>query len=457
MKKTKLTSWMQNKLTDKEDRNLLINIGLAFVVKGASLFISVFSMPLYMRYFDNDQILGFWFTVLSMLSWISMCDLGFGNGLRNRFTEAYTLGDLDRAGEYVSSTYASLSAIMLPVAIIGSFAVCHLDLNAFFQIPDTTVSLSAMRTATSVLLVGIACRFIFQSINSVIYAIQKSALTNFISLFVSAIPLAYILIMPSGSQDQNIVQLSVVHALAQNLPFIVATVLIYTRKSMRQCRPAFSKVHVSVAKQMLNFGVQFFAAQAFFMILMSTNELFITRLFSAEYVVEYSIYYKLFTIIGSLFMLALTPLWSKVTMDLANRRYDKIQQTNRLLYLISLFAFVVELLIVPFLQIAINIWLGDQAITVNYLTAAIFAIYGGVYIFNIVLTTVANGMGELRTQIVFYGIGAVLKFPVCMFLRTITDNWIVVIIYNSVILLIFCFYQFFWVRKKLKTMSSCNL
>ena len=66
-------------LSDKDERNLLIQIVLAFAVKGLSLIISLFSMPLYIKYFKNDEVLGLWYTILSTLSWIHICDLGLGN------------------------------------------------------------------------------------------------------------------------------------------------------------------------------------------------------------------------------------------------------------------------------------------------------------------------------------------------------------------------------------------
>ena len=88
-------------LRDKDERNLLINIGLAFAVKGVAMLISLFSMPLYIKYFDNNEALGLWYTILSMLTWIAICDLGLGNGLRNRLTEALAVGDSKKSKELV--------------------------------------------------------------------------------------------------------------------------------------------------------------------------------------------------------------------------------------------------------------------------------------------------------------------------------------------------------------------
>ena len=68
----------------KENKNIINNIIGAFVVRGGSLVISLFTMPAYFTYFQNQEILGLWFTILSVLNWILMFDLGLGNGLRNK-------------------------------------------------------------------------------------------------------------------------------------------------------------------------------------------------------------------------------------------------------------------------------------------------------------------------------------------------------------------------------------
>lgn len=86
---------------------------------------------------------------------------------------------------------------------------------------------------------------------------------------------------------------------------------------------------------------------------------------------------------------------------------------------------------------------------ISYPIALVFAFYGSVYIFNIVLTTVANGISDLKTQIYFYGIGAVLKIPMIYLLSHIMDSWSIVVLYNGIVLLLFCCYQLLWIERKI--------
>lgn len=445
---------IKNFLRDKDEKNLLVHIGLAFLIKGFSLLVSMISMPLYIKYFDDNVVLGLWYTILSILSWIQLCDLGLGNGLRNRLTEALAVGNYEKAGKSISSTYMVLILIMLPTMLIGCVAFRLLDFNAFFKVSQTLVPADTLCLTVSVLFCGICLNFVLKTINVVIYAIQQPSINNVLALITSILPLPYIALFKDSSLESNLVALTVVHVLTANLPLIVATFMVFRRKELRPIAPRLENCDLNTAKSMLRFGMQFFLAQIFFMFLTVTNEIIIARVFSAEAVVEYSIYFRLFTTVGSLFMLALTPLWSKVTKDLAQKEFGKIQKTNKVLYVLSVVAFIAEFALVAILQFAVDLWLRDEAIVVNRVTGLVFAFYGGMYILNVVLTTVANGIGDLRTQIVFYGIGSALKIPGIYALSGIFGHWRVVVLYNALVMLLFNIVQIIWVEKLLKKLKD---
>lgn len=444
-------------LSDKDQRNLYVNILVAFLVKGLSLIVSVFSMPLYIRYFSNESVLGVWYTILSILSWIAVCDLGLGSGLRNRLTEAISNNNDEAKKQYISSTYIMLLIIIVPIIIVGITIFSFCDFNSFFKISTATISNSDLRVGIIILFAGVAMHFVLKSVNSIIYAIQKSSINNIIQLINSIIPLIFIVFYKSTENvGQSFITLSIVHVLAINVPSIITTFFIFNNQQLKGCSPKIKFFNKKIAKDSLGFGLQFFLAQLFFMGIMSTNEFYITRIFSSANVVEYSIYYRVFTLIGSLFLLALTPLWSKITKDYCEGKYLRIKKTNKVLYLISAMTLVLEFLVVPLLQFVINIWLREEAILVNTYVALVFALFGSVYIFNVVLTTVANGIGELKSQIYFYGVGFVLKIAICYIFKLIVNHWCVVVVANILILLAFCCYQIVWVEKRINLLIKNN-
>ena len=95
-------------------RELIKNIGLSFVVKGPSLIVVLAATPAYLAYFDNKEVVGLWFTLISILSWILTCDMDIGIGLRNELVYALTAGDSNAfkiqilsSGEMLSTFFAS--------------------------------------------------------------------------------------------------------------------------------------------------------------------------------------------------------------------------------------------------------------------------------------------------------------------------------------------------------------
>lgn len=452
---SKIISKIKRIFMDKDERDLFINIFFAFAIKGASLLISFFSMPLYIKYFNNDTALGLWYTILSLLSWISICDLGLGNGLRNRLTEALALNDRTQAKKYISSTYVAICLFILPLVLLVSIIICFLNWNAFFNVPASVLKNTTIIKGLTILLWGIGISFIFKIVNNIIYALQKSSLNNFLVLVTSILPLLYIIFFPStNSIETNFLRLSIVHVISINLPLITATIILFTTKILKDCAPSLKHFDTKTAKGMLRFGLSFFLAQVFFLLLMSTNEIYISRLFVPDNVVEYSIYYKICTFIGSFFMLALTPLWSKVTKDFVQKNYQKIRKTNHFLYILAFLAIAVQFMMVFALQWIVDIWLKEETIIINYTIGLIFAGFGGVYILNSILTTVANGIGNLKSQLLFYGFGALLKIPVLLLFKYLWPNWSTVVLYNSFVLLLFSIYQMIWIEKEIKKLCQ---
>ena len=77
---------------DDRSRNANKNSLIGFVCKGISIIISFFLLPLTIGYVNSDTY-GIWVTISSMVAWLSVLDIGMGNGLRNKFVKYRTQGD----------------------------------------------------------------------------------------------------------------------------------------------------------------------------------------------------------------------------------------------------------------------------------------------------------------------------------------------------------------------------
>lgn len=443
-------NWLRNKIlkhiNGEKDKQIAINMLGAFGIKGGALFISLFTMPAYIRYFDNQIVLGLWFTILSVMSWILSFDFGIGNGLRNKLVCSMVKEDKQEVKAYISSAYVIIGGIVLLATFFGFVVSGFIDWNIVFNISKDIIPEETMLFAVRCVFFGVILQFLLRLISSILYAMQRSALTNLISLITSILQLTFVLLSPSYNIETNLKMLALIFVACVNIPLIVATIIVF-RTELKNCAPSFRFFEKSKAMSILSLGGVFFWNQIMYMIIVTTNEFLISHFSGPEFVVEYQIYNKLFTVVGSLFMLALSPIWSAITKAFNEKDVVWLNKTYRLLNYMVLFAVFCEFLIIIFLQMVINIWLGGNAITVNYIFAIVFALFGSIFIYQSVLSTMVCGMGKMKLQAICYTIGVILKFSIISFGIKIFDSWIIVIIANSIILLPYCILQPRYIKK----------
>lgn len=432
-----------------KDKNVILNMAGAFGVRGLGLVLSLFTLPAHINFFNNDVVLGVWFTLLSVLNWILNFDLGVGNGLRNHLTEAITCDKKDEAKKYISSAYVSIGLMIVAAIMVFLTVFRFVNWNTVFNISATEVPREALNDTVVIVFLGILLQLFLKLISSVIYAMQKAALNNLLGLISSVLTVIALYVLPSSTNDKNLIIMAIVHLLVVNVPLLVATVIIFSTKKYRFMIPSLKFCDFAHSKKVLSLGGRFFFIQIVYMIIMSTNEYIITAFVGSEPVVDYQIYYRIFTLIGTLFAFAMAPVWSSVTKALAEKDFKWISSSFRKIALLSGVCVVGEYCLVFVAQFIINIWLGNDAITVNMHASIAFAFLGSLLIVNSVLSTFANGVGELKTQLIFFCLGAVIKIPIAWVWVSVLNSWVGVVWANVFALLPYCIIQPFWLKRYL--------
>lgn len=440
---------LKNKFRNMSENNKIVlkNVLGAFIVKGLALFISLFTMPAYLHFFNNETVLGMWFTILSVLSWILNFDLGIGNGLRNHLTRTITQKNTSETKKYLSSAYLSIGVFCIFMMLCFIVSFDFVNWNAVFNIESTIVSEKALLLAVKIVFCGIVLQLFFKLITSVLYALQKSSLNNFLSLCTSIIILISVMLLPSGNNDQNIICMAIIHVSAVIVPLLIATIVVFSGKNLRGCAPSIKYFSIRHAKEVLSLGGVFLLVQIAYMIIMSTNEYLITLFSSNQNVVLYQVYYRLFALGSTIFSLAMTPIWSAVTKAVAEKNYRWIDVLYKRLMGLAGIASIFEFCIIFFIKIMVKLWLGDNSMQVSFYEAIPFAFLGSLMIFNSVLSSITNGTGKLKVQAKCFGIGALLKIPLAWILVKLFHSWIGVVVANVLTMGLYCIVQPYWIRK----------
>lgn len=429
-----------------ENKDIISNIIATFLVRGGAMVLALFTLPAYMRFFQDQRVLGLWYTALSVLTWILTFDLGIGNGLRNHLVGALVLGDIVKTKKYISSAYIMTGLIVVVAYLVSVFLFPYISWNAVFNISNTVISQKVLIEVVQIIFMGIMVQFLLRLITSILFALQKSSIPSLLTLISTAIQFIFVLTIKSYDAETNIRIMAWVYALAVNVPLIIASVLVFCTK-LKKSRPSFRYFDKDIAVSVMRLGGIFFWIQIMYMIITTTNEFLISWFVGPEMVVEYQIYNKLFSLIGSIFSLSLTPIWSAVTKEYSGKNYVWIKKLYRMLKYLAGIAVLCELIFIPFLQSIVNTWLRDKTIQINYIYAFIFAISGSIFIWNAVLSSIANGIGQLKPQFILFTFGAIAKIPIAFLINQFYNGWTAVIIANILVMIPYCILQPIWLNR----------
>lgn len=434
-----------------KNKIIISNIIGAFVIRGGALILSLFTMPAYINYFQNQTVLGLWFTILSVLNWVLMFDLGLGNGLRNKLPIAMAENDDKKMKEYISSTYISTAILIVVLSIIAHFVFQYIPWNTIFNIDSSIISHDTLVLSVKIVFIGIMIQFLLKLMTSILYAIQKSAIVNLLSLISSVIILISVLSLKTTNLESSLIIMSWINIIAVNLPLLIVSIVIFSTV-LRKSRPSIKKYRNKYALEILKIGGVLLWLQLVFMVISSTNEFLISFLNSPDSVVEYQTYNKIFNAVSSLFTLALTPIWSAVTKAQADRDFNWIKKLSNVLFLTGTVVLLLEFAMVPFLQILIDVWLGKGTIKVETTYAIIFVISNSIFIFHNINTSIGNGMSYFKTQIIWMTFAAIVNIPLAYLLVNTTGGWIGVVLANIISLLPFEIMQPIYMRKHINTL-----
>lgn len=420
-----------------DDKTMYKSIIISLLIRGGALVLSLFTLPAYMRFFNNDTALGLWFTIVSILNWFLNFDLGVGNGLRNKLVPCIVNNDREKAKKYISSAYIIITFISIVIGIISLIVFKHLEWNKILNVESNIISNEILLKTINIVFIGILLQFILRLINSILYALQKSHIPAFLTLIASALTLIVISIIGNNTIEINIVKLAYINIITTNLPLLISTIIIFY-KNLKYACPNFKYYSSRYAKDILKLGGLFFGVQVMYMIISNTNEYLITLFYNPKYVVEYQIYNKLFNLVSTIFTIITIPIWSSITKSLAEKNIERIKNTYIKLKKIALLIMGGEFILILFIQFIVNIWLGDSAIKINYLYALIFALSGSAFIWSSAISSMSNGLNKIKSQFILMFIAVIIEFVLLITMHDIINNWIFVIVVNVISILPYC-------------------
>lgn len=365
------------------------NILLSFILKGGSIFISFLLVPMTLGYL-NPYEYGIWLTLNSVLSWITLLDIGLGNGLRNKLTEALAKEDYHLGRIYVSTSFAFMGLFIVLFYFIFLFLQQFLNWYAILNVDSQLVhNLNSLVT----IVFGIVCvGFLFKMIGNIFMAFQYPAgndLLTFIGNLLSLLIIYILTRISNGSLLRVALTFTGIPALVYIICFPV-TFMIFP-----QIKPSLKMINRKYFSDLINLGVKFLFIQISALIIYMTSNILISHLFGPEEVTPYNIAYKYFSIVITGFTIILSPFWSAITDAKSNNDYEWIRYIVKHLLKIWVILIAIIVLMIVCAPFFYRLWIGDK-VQVNTNFTLLCGIYVIFYTLNNLFSFIINGFGTLR-------------------------------------------------------------
>jgi len=385
------------------------NILASFLVKGLSIAISLILVPLTIHYINPSRY-GIWLTLSSIVGWLSFFDIGFGNGLRNKFAISVAKGEHEEARTYVSTTYAMLSII------IAGMLIAFFCINPFLNWSKLLNTPSQMAGELSLLalivFVFFCLQFQLQLITTVMTANQQPAKSSFFNFLGSFLSLAVIFILTKTTSG-NLVYLGIAFSAAPVVVLIFSSLWYYTH-DYRMYAPSFKYVKLSYGHDLMNLGANFFLLQIAGVILYETNNIIIAQLFGPAEVTPYNIAYKYFSIVTMLLGTIMLPFWSAYTEAWTKNDVDWIKDSIKKLKMLWLLITIVTVGMLIFSNFFYGLWVG-KAIKVPMSISIAMALYVVMNGWNSIYSLFLNGIGKIKLQLYGSVLGMIINVPLSIY------------------------------------------
>jgi O-antigen/teichoic acid export membrane protein len=351
---------------------------------------------------------GIWTAIASISTWISLLDVGIGNGLRVELRRCFIDENWREARKLLNTAYIFIG--VLSVVVIVSFTVIwwFTDWAAVFNIKNYNVS--NIHILVLAMVVGLVLQLVFSLVQPVLNANLHSGLEGSVLAISNALIMLYLLF--SNEHSISLVQYALWSAFMPVLSY-AAFSLFYFLRFAPQVIPNFKETDFKAIRPILAVSGKFFFMQIASVLMYQMTSFLLIRYFTPNEVAEYNVAYRYFNLFYIVFMTLLSPLWSMTTDAYLRGDTDWIlgKIKNYLWVLIG----VCVALIFGFLirDFAFELWLKN--VFVSPKIAFYVALTVAVMAWNSLFLYVVTGAGKIHVQFVLAIVNIILFFPMTHF------------------------------------------
>ncbi len=381
----------------KQDDNTKIiakNIFWSALIKVVSISTNLLSVPLLLAYLNPNEY-GIWLTMSAFLGWFGVFDLGIGNGLRNKLTEALTLGNYEDAKVYVSTAYAVLTGIFALVFVLFCIIGYWVSWAKVFNAAPTLEN--ELFWATLLLFGSLCTQFVLKLISTVLIAHQNVAWSDGLNTVIQITLLFFIWEIGTYHTDQRLLMVSVIYGCIPIFLLLIGN-FVFFRGRFKDLKPSFDRIKLSEFNKIGNLGFKFFFIQIAAVMIFATDNMLISHLFSPSDAALYNIAFKYFSIITTLFSIILASSLPMITNRYVLNDFEWIKKTMKkslFIWFGLIAATVFQLTISSYVY---HLWVKDL-VQIPFSLSLSIALYCILFNLGVLYVNFINAVGKLRLQL----------------------------------------------------------
>lgn len=398
----------QKNKSNKRSTLLIKNVIASFIIKGWSALVILLMVPLTLKILDIYNN-GVWLTLSSILIWIDLMDIGLGNGLRNAVANYVATGDHEKVREAVSSTFFMLIIIVFPFLLITYSVIWGFDMYGALGIdPEKTNDLNrilyiAVTIASST--------FILKAVGNFYMGLQLPAINNLIVCIGQTSALLFTF-MAYLAGSHSLLLVVVINTAAPFITWAVSIPYTFKKKYPQYC-PSLRLINFHLAKSLCSTGIQFFVIQICGVILFTTTNIIISKVFSPEEVTPYQVAYRYFHIAFVLFSIICMPFWNATTDAYAKGDIKWIQMTGKKLNILICVIAILLIIQVILSNFIYEMWVGKGVYIPKELSICV-AVYILILTISQRYSYILNGLNVLKIQLIFTITATIIFIPLAL-------------------------------------------
>lgn len=390
--------------------NIKKNIVGSLLIKGCSILVQLILVPLTLGYLNTD-LYGIWLTISSILLWLSFFDVGFTLGLRNKLTEALAKGDIVKGKKMVSTTYAIMVVIFIPLCVILEFLVPYVNWSALLNIQQTYNE--TIVQVMQVLVISFCFQMIFNVLGTVLTSFQKVALSGMFPVIGNFLSVIVIYILTKTTQP-SMMNLAMTVSYLPLLVLVISSVYMY-RNSLSSVSPNIKYVDFSLVKELFSLGAKFFVIQVQVLVMYQATNILISNISSPGDVTAYNIAYRYVGTAMMVFTLVISPLWPAFTEAYTKSDFEWMQRTYRKMSRLYKWVALMIILMIICSPLVYKLWIGRTDV-VPFSMSLLVGLYMLSSSWDSLQVNLINGIGKVKLQSYLTLVGIFLHIPLSFLL-----------------------------------------